>query len=92
MYWLHVVQDLVKYTTDVGEHLELSKLLESVRKTNEHLNESKKKRDNAAKLAQIQNNLVFAKGKASVSFFLFKDLFTVAHVMASCTSMYIQAI
>jgi hypothetical protein len=32
---------MVKYTTEETEHLKLSRLLEAVKKVNEHLNEAK---------------------------------------------------
>lgn len=58
-----LLRDMVKYTTEETEHLKLSRLLEAVKKVNEHLNEAKRKRDNSTKMAAIQSNLILGKAK-----------------------------
>ncbi|ELR25197.1 RhoGEF domain containing protein [Acanthamoeba castellanii str. Neff] len=63
-----LLRDMVKYTTEETEHLKLSRLLEAVKKVNEHLNEAKRKRDNSTKMAAIQSNLILGKAKGTRSF------------------------
>jgi hypothetical protein len=64
-----LLRDMVKYTTEETEHLKLSRLLESVRNVNEHLNEAKRKRDNANRMAIIQSTLILGKSTKQFSLF-----------------------